>query len=180
MQACSTRAPVPSDPMTPSRFALLCATAVEAFGLALFAVAESPAESAAIAPVVFALGLVSPAVFLGAWMVGGMASGLGRLLRKRPDATPRSAVQRLVSLLLSAVLAVLFAVAAFALAVFVLVPGIDHPNAAPGARLLGLFASLTPVVVHGLWMPILGGLWGVELGELLTRLVWWPLRRSAD
>lgn len=164
--------------MPPSRFALLCASAVEALALALVAVAESPAEAAAIGPVVFALGLVSPVVFVAAWMLGGLASGLGRLVRRPAERAPRGPLQRIVGLLLSAVLALAFAVGAFALAAFVLVPGLEHPNAAPGARLLGVFASLTPVVLHGLWMPVLGGLWGVEVAEGITGAVWWLLRQT--
>lgn len=145
--------------LTASSLALVVTSAAEALVLGLILVAERPVEALAASPVLSLGGLVAPVLFLATWATG-------RLFLPPPALASKG--RRLLSLGLSAVLAVVFGVAAFWLFATVILPQLANPEAPPLERFLGVLVASVPMALHGLWLPLLGALWGVELGASLA------------
>lgn len=146
--------------LTASLVALLVTTGFEALVLGMLLVAEDPVQALAASPVVLVGGLTSPLLFLATWA--------GARLFLAPPALAGTG-RRLLSLVLSALLAVGLGGGAFALFALGILPRLAHPEAPPLERLLGVVVASVPLALHGLWLPLLGALWGVELGSLVAR-----------
>jgi len=103
-------------------------------------------------------GMAGPVVFLATWLLAALVT---------PARVRGGLARRTVGVLAAAGLGLLGAVGGLAFVVLVLVPAIDPAIGGPGARLLAVFTQVAPVTLHGMWIPMLGLLWGVEAGSRL-------------